>query len=80
MNGLLSTEYRRQRSREFWIVRTPVVPKRSTVGLVIETEYFLDAAVAVGRHHQKDSGQQGLGVRNPQDEVVVEFTLLPMIE
>src|SRR4029078_519854 len=65
---------------EFGIVRTTGVPQRSTIGNSGEGEDFLHAAIAVRRDHYDVSAEVINGGWHSQDDVVVELTLLPVID
>lgn len=70
---------RRKRSREFTHPRAAPMPERRTRGHLVEADDLFDAAVTI-RCDRKDLSGQRFALVNAHDHVVVELTLLPMID
>ena len=56
------------------------MPERRAIGQRIEGKDLLHTAVAIGGDHEERAGQGRAGIVNPNDDVVMELTLLPMVE
>jgi hypothetical protein len=62
------------------ILGAAVMPKAVTVGNFGETKNLLDSTVAVGRNDDKVTGKFCRRCDDPHDNVVVKFTLLPVVD
>jgi len=55
------------------------VPQGEPVWNVGKAKHFLDATVAVGRNDENGTRKVGRTCWNPDDDIVMELTLLPVI-
>lgn len=79
VEGLGAREERRKSALELRAVRAAMLPQRAASRRRIEAKNLLYATIAVCRYDQKCTGQLLLCV-NPEEHVVVEFSLLPVID
>ena len=79
MKGHRAIERGDRPSRKLRVLGTAVVPERPAIRDFGEAEHLLHAAVAVGRDDQERAREAEIG-RHAQHDVVVEFTLLPVID
>lgn len=56
------------------------MPQSKAVRNVGEAEHFFDSAVTVGGHDENGPGKIGGSRWDPHDDVVVELTLLPVMD
>lgn len=74
MRGDGSAKDWRELSREVCDVRAAPAPERPAIGDGVEGEHLLHAAIAIGRDDEDEP------IRQPNDDVVMELSLCPMIE
>lgn len=79
MLGDRALENQRRRPRELGVVRATKAPEPPSIGHVREDHHFFDPAVAV-RGDDQDAAGESRGIGDAEDQVVVEFTLRPMLE
>jgi hypothetical protein len=80
MRGRCGRQNGGQCAGELGVFRTARVPQGKSVGNVGEAKHFFDSAVTVGGHDENGPGKIGGGPWYPHDDVVVELSLLPMID
>lgn len=79
MMGACDTLDGRELSRELGIVRAAMVPERPARRTLVEPEYFLDAAVAIGRDDEERT-RRIASLWQRDYHIVMELTLLPVVD
>ena len=79
VDGLCSSQYRRQDTAKFVIVRTAMPPKRTLCWRFAEAHHFLDAAITIRRDDEYRARQLVSRV-DSEEQVMMKLSLLPVVE
>lgn len=79
VDGACGAAERRKRSAELWIVWAPAAPQGISCRQFVEAQDLFYAAIAV-RGDDDDPAWERRAGRQSQEEIVVELTLLPMVQ